>query len=159
MASFQVPMRNLTILLDTRSRLCAGLVLAVLLSGCMTGPKSPFALGGVDPTSPVAAEVRAASASPGPYPRFTEIPARPKDVRTAQAWRAAVLDEGTLKSDTEKEAAAIPFTLKGTEAWAANTHARVLPQFSQQAPANERAQAEAFAAGAAKRATPPPTPN
>jgi len=159
MASFQVLMPNLTTFTAARSRLCAGLVLAALLGGCMTGPKSPFALGSVDPASPVAAEVRAASASPGPTPRFSEIPARPKDVRTAQAWRAAVLDEKTLKVETEQQAAAIPFTLKGTEAWAANTHARVLPQFSQQAPADERAQAEAFAAEAAKRATPPPTPN
>jgi len=144
--------------MDARSRLCAGLALAALLGGCATGAKNPFALGGVDPTSPVAAEVRAASASPGPYPRFVDIPARPKDVRTYQAWKEAVLSEMSLKRQTEAEAAAIPFTLNNTEGFAATTRARVLPQFSQQAPADERAQAEAFAAAQAARATPPPAP-
>jgi hypothetical protein len=158
MASFQVLMPNRTILLNARMRLGAGLAMAALLSGCATGAKSPFSLGGVDPTSPVAAEVRAASASPGPYPRFIDIPAAPKDVRTYQAWKEAVLGEMTLKRETEAQAAAIPFTLSGTETWAANTRARVLPQFSQQAPADERAQAEAFAAQQAARATPPPVP-
>jgi hypothetical protein len=132
--------------------------MAALLGGCATGAKNPFALGGVDPTSPVAAEVRAASASPGPYPRFAEIPAKPKDVRTYQAWKEAVLDEMSLKRQTEAQAAAIPFTLNHTETFAATTRARVLPQLSQQAPADERAQAEAFAAQQAARATPPPAP-
>jgi len=159
MASFQVLMPNAASLFNVRSRLCAGLALAALLGGCAMGPKGPFALGGVDPASPVAAEVRAASGSPGPTPRFAEIPAKPGDVRTAQAWRAAVLDEKTLKAETEAHAAAIPFTLKGTQAWAAESHARVLPEYSQPAPADERAQAEAFAAKTAARATPPPTPN
>jgi hypothetical protein len=151
-------MRRRLNVLDPRSRFCAGLALAALLGGCAMGPKSPFALGGVDPASPVAAEVRAASASPGPYPRFVDIPAMPKNVRTYQAWKEAVLDEMTLKHQTEAHAAAIPFTLTGTEVWAANTRARVLPQFTQQAPADERAQAEAFAAQQAARATPPPAP-
>ena len=131
---------------------------AAMLSGCTTPPKSLFQFGDVDPNSPVAAEVRAASASTGSPPRFSDIPAKPVDVRSASAWRAAVLDETSLKQKTEAEAAAIPFTLTGTEAWAANTHARVLPQYSQQAPADARAQAEAFAAQAAARATPPPAP-
>jgi hypothetical protein len=151
-------MPDRSILKDVRTRLCAGLAVAALLGGCVTGPKSPFALGGVDPTSPVAAEVRAASASPGPYPKFVDIPAKPKDVRTYQAFKEAVLNEMTLKRQTEAEAAAIPFTLSGTEVWAANTRARVRPELSQQGPADERARAEAFAAQQAARATPPPVP-
>ena len=158
MASFQVPMSSLSTQMNARTRLCAGLAMAALLGGCATGGRSPLALGGVDPASPVAAEVRAASVSPGPYPRFVDIPAVPNDVRTAQAWRAAVLDEKTMKRDLEAQVAAIPFTLTGTETWAGNTRARILPTYSQQAPADERAQAEAFAAQQAARATPPPTP-
>jgi hypothetical protein len=158
MVSFQVLMPSRMIFRNARVRLCASVAMAAMLGGCATGAKSPFALGGVDPTSPVAAEVRAASASPGPYPRFVEIPPVPKDVRTAPAWRAAVLDEMSLKRETEANAAAIPFTLAGTEAWADKTRARVLPEYSQQAPADARAQAEAFAAQQAARATPPPAP-
>jgi hypothetical protein len=146
------------ILSNTRLRLLTGMALAALVSGCMTPSKNPFALGGVDPASPVAAEVREASASPGSFPKFQDIPAMPTDVRSAPAWKAAVLDETTLKRQTEAEAAAIPFTLAGTDAWATTTRARVQPQFSQQAPADARAQAEAFAAQAAARATPPPAP-
>lgn len=82
----------------------------------------------------------------------------PKDVRTYQAWKEAVLDERTLKRQTEAQAAAIPFTLANTETFAAESRARVLPEFSQQAPAGERASAEAFAAAQAARATPPPAP-
>jgi len=158
MVSFQVPMPKLTIVLNGRSILCASLGLAALLGGFATGKNNPFALGGVDPGSPVAPEVRAASASPGPYPRFVAIPAMPKDVRTYQAWKEAVLDEMTLKHQTEAQAAAIPFTLNNSETWAANTRGRVSSQLSQQAPADERAKAEAFAAEQAARATPPPAP-
>ena len=158
MVSFPVPMTKRTIIPGVRSRLCAGLALAALLGGCAAPRHNPFALGEVDSNSTVAAEVRAASASPGPYPRFANIPATPKDVRTYQAWKAAVLDEKTLKRDTDAEAAAIPFTLNNTETFAAATRARVLAQYSQQAPADERAQAEAFAAQQAARATPPPAP-
>jgi len=158
MVSFQVLMPKLTIVMNGRSILCASLGLAALLGGCATGKRSPFALGVVDPASPVAPEVRAASASPGPYPRFVAIPAMPKDVRTYQAWKEAVLDEMTLKRQTEAQAAAIPFTLNNSETWAANTRARVSTQLSQQAPADERAKAEAFAAEQAARATPPPAP-
>ncbi len=158
MASFHLLAPAHPVLSNLRLRLAAGMALAVLVSGCMTPGKNPFALGGVDPASPVAAEVRAASASPGSIPKFQDIPAMPTDVRSAPAWKAAVMDETTLKRQTEAEAAAIPFTLSGTETWAANTHARVLPQLSQQAPADARAQAEAFAAQTAARATPPPAP-
>jgi len=170
MVSFQVLMNSRQNAVNTRSRpgvrprvrprirLCAGLALAALLGGCASANNNPFALGGVDPSSPVAADVRAASASPGPFPRFVDIPAKPKDVRTYQAWKAAVLDEVTLKRQTEAQAAAIPFTLTGTETWAANERSRVRPELSQQAPADERAQAEAYAAAQAARATPPPAP-
>jgi hypothetical protein len=64
----------------------------------------------------------------------------------------------TLKRQTEAQAAAVPFTLSNTETFALAARARVLPRYSQQAPADERAQAEAFAAEQAARATPPPTP-
>ena len=158
MASFDILAPLHLPLTRTPVRIAVALAAAALLSGCMTPSRNPFAFGEVDPNSAVAAEVREASASPGAVPRFADIPAKPTDVRSASAWRAAVLDETALKQKTEAEAAAIPFTLTGTETWAANARARVLPQYSQQAPADARAQAEAFAAQAAARATPPPAP-
>ena len=158
MASFHLLAPVQPNLSNRRLRLVAGMALAALLAGCMTPTKSPFALGGVDPNSAVAGEVRAASGSPGSFPKFTDFPVMPVDVRSASAWKAAVMDETTLKHETEAQAAAIPFTLTGTDAWADKTRARVLAQYSQQAPADARAQAEAFAAQAAARATPPPAP-
>lgn len=126
----------------------------------MTLPKvNPLASGPIDPHSAVAADVRAAERAPGAYPRLSALPATPTDIRPVSAWRQAVLTELAQKAQTEREAAAIPFTLKGSDAWAAQTRARVSPGEAHGAPADAADQAEAFAAAQRARATPPPSPN
>jgi hypothetical protein len=131
-----------------------------MLAGCAgASGGNLFALGGVDPNSSVAAEVREASHTPGPYPKLDRIPAAPTDVRSAWAWKAAVTDELATKRRLEMQAAAIPFTLNGTEAFAAQTRSRISPELAGRAPADAAAQAQAFADAERARATPPPKPD
>jgi hypothetical protein len=137
-----------------------GLGGALLLCGCANLPNEKmFVLGGVDPNSAVAAEVVAATQSPGPYPKLSRIPSAPTDVRTTAAWKLAVTSEWAAKTQLEASAAAVPFTLNNTEDYAAATRARISPEMAVQAPADAAAQAEAFADAERARATPPPKPN
>ena len=133
---------------------------ASMASGCVGLPKqNPFALGGVDANSSIAADVEAASHAPGPYPKIGKIPTTPTDVRSTAAWKSAVDAELQAKQQLEGQAAAIPFTLKNTEAFADATRARISPELATAAPADAQAQAEAFAEAERARATPPPKPN
>jgi hypothetical protein len=121
--------------------------------------QNPFALGGVDPNSSVAAEVNEASRTPGPYPRLNQLPPTPTDVRPVSAWKSAVVSEWMEKKQVEAAAAAIPFTLNNTDAFADSARARITPGLAGQAPADAQSQAEAFAEAGRARATPPPKPN
>ena len=139
-----------------RATLC--LASALLVAGCSALPKEGlFALDGVDPNSSVAAEVREASRAPGPYPHFNKIAGPPTDLRPATAWKPAVVSEWREKKQVEADAAAIPFTLNNSQAYADTTQARISPQLATQAPSDAEAKAQAFAAAQAARATPPPT--
>jgi hypothetical protein len=132
---------------------------ALATSGCAIGPAvNPFTGGAINPDSSVASEVTAASRAPGPYPRFSQVPAVPTDVRPVPAWRNAVVGEWADKRQTEREAAALPFTLGETEAWAESTRGKIPPdELSGPAP-DAAGQSEAFAAAERARATPPPPP-
>ena len=141
--------------------LCAGLALPI--AGCVqTRELNPYATTGVNPDSTVSAEVVAVSHVPGAYPHFAQVPALPTDVRTVPAWRTAVVTEWHTKRQTEREAAALPFTLvntgpASTEAWAARTRDKIPPTEAAQ-PASTAERSEAFAAAERARATPPPPP-
>jgi len=130
------------------------------LAGCSSLPNEKmFALGGVDANSAVAAEVAEASNTPGPYPRIDKVPSKPTDIRPATAWKTAVLKEEGENQQLQSEAAAIQFTLKDTDAYAAATRAKISPALATQAPTDAEAQAQAFAEAEGARATPPPKPN
>ena len=132
---------------------------ALTLTGCAhTAAMNPFAVSGVNPDSTVAAEVNAASHMSGPYPHFSQIPALPTDVRTVPAWRTAVVTEWRDKRQTEREAAALPFTLANSEDWAQRTRLKIPPGERSQPTPTAAAQSEAFAAAVRARATPPPPP-
>ena len=119
---------------------------------------NPFVAGRIDPNSPIAAEVAAASRSPGRYPKLTNLPPVPTDVRSAEQWRVAVVSEQALGRRTEQEAAAIPFTLSDSEAWAASMRARIDPALAVPPPADASQSTEDYAAAKRARATPPPSP-
>ena len=133
--------------------------IAAAMGGCAQLPAAnPFAAGGINPDSTIAAEVAAVTHAPGAYPRFSEIPALPSDVRPVPAWRAAVLSEWNQKRQTEHEAAALRFTLANTEAWAESTRRHIPPSEMSQPTPSAADQTEAFAAAERARATPPPPP-
>jgi hypothetical protein len=138
------------------TRIAACAAMALVVAGCAN--LNPLSAGGVDTNSTVAAEVAAASRAPGRYPRFSDIPAVPSDVRRVPLWRSAVLAEWATKRRVEHEAAALPFTLANTEAWAAGQRSKIpLPETIPPTP-NAGEATEAFAASARARATPPPPP-
>ena len=115
--------------------------------------------GGVDPNSPVAAQVRAASAADYPTPRFRDIPPTPVDVRPAEAWRESVEQTARAGAAVTAWVAANPTSLTGdTEAFAEGQRARIPASERQAAPADP-AGTEAFAARLREMATPPPPPN
>ncbi len=132
---------------------------AATLAGCATGPiVSPFSPGPVDPRSAVAADVAEAARTPGSYPHFAAIPPVPNDVRPALAWRSAVRSELTEKQSVEAEAAATPFTLGDSEAWAQAELAKIPQGELKPVAPDEAAASEAYAAAQRARATPPPAP-
>jgi hypothetical protein len=136
------------------------MAIVTAIGGCAHAPMltNPLAAGGVNRESSVSAEVTAATHAEGSFPRFSQVPAIPTDVRPAPAWRTAVVSEWGQKRQTERQAAAIPFTLANTEAWAQRTRAKI-PASQTTPPAPDAAsQIEAFAAAERARATPPPPP-
>ncbi len=147
-----------------RNALVRAGLLALMAGGASAcaeaGKLNPLALGRIEPSSPVAADIETARRTPGPYPSFSRIPPAPTDVRPARAWRAAAYDAWGLKRRTEAEAAAIPFvlTVGEAEAWAEVERAKI-PAAEMAAPtADASDQSEAFAAAERARATPPPPP-
>lgn len=113
----------------------------------------------VDSSSPVAKDVIYASEHPGPYPRFSEIPRTPTDVRPVSAWRADVTDLQHRKADVEGEVAALPPTATDTEAFAASARQRAsAPPLATPPAAQTEQQTQAYAKALRKRATPPPSP-
>jgi len=132
---------------------------AILVAGCVdTRALNPLAVSGVNPDSTISAEVVAAQHIPGPYPHFSQIPPPPTDVRAVPAWREAVITEWGQKRQTERQAAAIPFTLANTEAWAERSRAKIPASERSQPEPSVAEQSEAYAAAQRARATPPPPP-
>ena len=138
-----------------RSRHVAGLLAAAgacaLLSGCVG---NPFDDARVDPKSPIAAEAQAAANTRRPFPRFTDIPPVPKDVRP----RAQYGDEAAQVEATRDAlfAATAPdtWTLNHSDSFADTARQAAGPE----AAPNDPAATAAFAADLRKRATPPPPP-
>jgi hypothetical protein len=115
---------------------------------------------GVDPSSPVAAEVRAASQRDYKTPRFRDVPPSPADVRPAaafgQAARASEAQRDQLNTWVAANPPMIPTDSARTEAFAESARARI--------PADQRvatppaAGSEEYAARLRELATPPPPP-
>jgi hypothetical protein len=121
---------------------------AALACGCA----SPIASAKVDPTSPIAGEVAKLATADKDYPKFSEIPPKPTDLRPARIYgeRAQAVEAAAAKLD----AATAPgtWTLNATTSFAAKARADAGPALG--APAN--GDTEAFANSVRKRATPPP---
>lgn len=124
---------------------------AMMVVGCAGG--SPFAEAPVDPQSPAGAAILEAAQADRSYPRFSDIPPAPTDMRPARAWAVAVKDVEAARSSLYAETAPETWTLSDTEAFAAQALSQVEPPPIAGAPANT----EGFARDARERATPPPS--
>ncbi len=82
----------------------------------------------VDLTSPIAEDVKAASAANGAYPRFADIPpTAPTDIRPASAWTRNIYDTLRLRREQDALAALYPETDHNTEAFAAAERSKATP--------------------------------
>jgi hypothetical protein len=127
---------------------------AAALLGLAVGARAQPVLDPPPAPSPAPATVAAMSAAEAssPYPTFAAIPAFPKDVRPLSAWKTAVMAIKASGADIEAQAAATPWTLANTEAWAADERAIATPP----PPIPGGGDTEAFVAAMRARATPPP---
>ena len=130
---------------------CSLLALCASLGACSTPAHR------VDAASPIAAQAAAAAADPGPYPRFSDIPDRPADVRDPAAWRSSIAGVRAAGARTNAEAAPSTFTLNDTEGFAERTRRAVAGAGTAPGEEAARAQADAFARTARERAKPPPS--
>lgn len=118
----------------------------------MAGFKSPA----TDPASPVYKDVMYATQHPGAYPRFSDIPPAPTDVRPVTAWAVAVADIRHDKARLDDGITAMPPAATDTEAFAANARSQInVPGAEPPAPAAAD-ESQAYADSLRKRATPPP---
>lgn len=137
----------------TGRRMIAARVLGVASAAALAaGCASPIASAKVDPSSPIAAEVAKLATADRDYPRFSEIPAAPTDVRPPRVYgeRAQAVEAAAAKMDAATAPGA--WTLSATSSFAAKAQADAGPALG--APTNS--DTEAFAKSVRKRATPPP---
>lgn len=125
-------------------------VLPLALAACAHKPAP-------NPASPLAGKISAVADEKGGYPKFSQVPSMPTDVRTAQAWKNSVNGVEAAGAQLKADTAPDTFTLNDTDAFAAKARAAVAG--AGEAPGEEaaRAASDAFARQARERATPPPS--
>lgn len=120
----------------------------VLLTGCV----SPFGSGTVDPASPVAADVQRLSRTDRPYPKFSDIPAAPKDIRPLAMYGQQSQELAMLRDQIVAATEPGTWQLNDTQAFADRAQKDAPDE-----PVSKRAEdTEAFARQLQERATPPP---
>jgi len=137
-----------------RGRLLACASVAAALSGC--AGVSPFTSAAVDPSSAVAARVEATARANKTYPKFSDIPPAPSDVRAPRAWGQAAVEVEAERQSLEQATGPATWSLTGTEGFAAQAKAEVGAEVADDPAA--AAATEAFARQTRARATPPPPP-
>jgi hypothetical protein len=137
-------------------RLAPALVAACGLSACISAPKLAFAPPPIDPTSPIAKDIQAASDADLPYPRWADVPpGPPTDIRPATAWTRNIYDTLRLRREQEALAVLYPQTLFNADAFANTAKAQAVPPTPEQSAAQSEAKAKALR----ERATPPSPAN
>lgn len=120
-----------------------------LLAGCIG---NPFADAEVDPASPVAAEVAKAARADTDYPSFSDIPVIPQDLRPVRLYGREAQAVKVAGAKLVRETAPETWTLKNTEAFAADAQRDAGPTYEE----GPQRDPEAFARELRERATPPP---
>jgi hypothetical protein len=98
---------------------------------------------GVDPSSPVAADVAAAEQTTAPIPSFASVPPKPTDVRSAAAYKGQVVDVVGARRSLSGWEAANPPLATDTEAYAEAQRAKLADQHA--VSDAQQAESEAFA--------------
>jgi hypothetical protein len=141
---------------ETRKIVRVGLIVG-LAAGAAACVASPFTTAKVDPSSPVAASATAAAKTKASYRKFSDIPAIPKDVPTADQVRAAVVRQQAAGEALTKAVAPATWELKDTEAYVSKARRDVKPPAFDAPTDADRAATEAFARAARGRASAPPS--
>jgi hypothetical protein len=127
----------------------AAVLVAAAASGALAAPTTP-------PTqAPETTAAIAAARQSAPYPSLASVPPKPTDVRPVSAWKTAVLATQAKGDELMRMAAAEPWTLHDTDAWAAGEREAATPP-PPITTASSVSDTEAFAAALRARATPPP---
>jgi hypothetical protein len=115
-----------------------------------------FSEGEIDPASPVKDEIAATARANADYPAFTEVPAKPNDIRPVLAFGQAanklIADRDAMARDTAPDTWTL--TTENTAAFAAAANKAAGPEL----PAVTNTDTDAYAASLRRRATPPPPP-
>lgn len=132
----------------------AVLALGSLLAGCAPLGLSPDP---VDASSPIAAKVKEASRADLPTPKFGDVPPKPTDVRSAEAYKGQVQGAVVARRDLEGWVASNPsLSIDATEEFAARAQAAIAATQARLPSLDEgTAETEAFAERARERAAPP----
>ena len=131
---------------------CAGA--CVLTSACVSGIMSETR---IDPASPVAGDVPKLVRKDAPFPKFTQIPPVPKDVRPVKQFGVAAAETTKLRDEIVRATEPNTWTLQGgdsTTSFAGSARTAAGPELAPTDPAVT----EAFARELRRRATPPPPP-
>lgn len=133
---------------------------SVGLAGCADLARaSRLAPAGIAERSPIAAQVREASARRYAYPSFRDVPAKPTDVRAAPQWKKAVVGSVEDRRDLKRWTAANPAMTSDTEGFATASRAAIPPAVLRPLDAAVAESTEAYAARMRKAASaPPPLP-
>ena len=110
----------------------------------------------IDPASPVAGDVGKMVKANATFPKFTQIPPVPKDVRPPKSYGVAAAQTVKVRDDIVAATEPNTWTLQAgsTVAFAGQARAAAGPELAPTDPAVT----EAFAKELRRRATPPPPP-
>ena len=131
---------------------CAGV--CALTTGCVGNLLSETT---IDPTSPIAGEAAKVAKTNAAFPKFSDIPAVPTDVRPPKAFGVAAAATVSTRDAIVRATEPNTWTLQGgdtTNAFATQARTAAGPELKPADPAVT----EAFARELRKRATPPPPP-
>lgn len=110
----------------------------------------------VNPESPVAPAAIAASKENYAYPRFSDVPSRPKDIRSPAQMKAAVVEVARDKRGLDRWATDNPPLVGGTDAYAAQTRGELSPEMMKPVDAEHARAMEAYAERERQQGAAPP---
>ena len=143
--------------MNGETRKIVRVALIVGLTAGVAACTTPFSTTKVDASSPIAARVDAAAKAKGVRRKFSDIPAMPTDVPTADQVRAAVVQQQRAGDALTAATAPATWELKDSESYAAKARKDVKPPAFEAPTDADRANTEAFARAARGRASAPPS--